>query len=136
MTDTDSWTTEEGDEITPTENTEPAESPTDLELPADFDGIEILGFVEEIPPQAGSIYAEIVGALLDREDKEDGWMTITTGNRQPQTVQTGLLNAARALGVEIRTKRKRKKGDDEPNIVYFRLADKKADKKAKGKGDK
>lgn len=78
--------------------------------------------VPEPPPAAGSFYAESVHALirLSGGRADAGWLKVAAGGRAPNSVQTGLQNAARGLGVKIKTRSRPENGE---KFVYISLAD-------------
>lgn len=98
---TDTWEVEEAD-ISPQSK--------------EYEEIEVEDFVEHVPPPAGSIYIEIIGKLINSD--EDGWLTLKTGGRTKNSVQTGLLGAAKILGVKAKTKSRETDGEVK---VYVKL---------------
>ena len=85
-----------------------------------YDPIEIEGVVEIVPP-SGSLYADVIGQVI--ETGSDGWTVVRTGGRSKSSVQTGLLNAAKAMGVKVKTKSREQ--SDGTFKVYCMIAEEK-----------
>lgn len=110
----DSWETEEATEMADEEN-ETTDETNEERTALAFDD----ELVEELPPPAGSLYAEAIGRLLELAEDGSGWLGVSTGGRKPNSVQTGLQGAARTLGVKIKTRTREEDGEKK---VYVALA--------------
>lgn len=108
----DTWETETGSEEEPMTDEETTHEP----ITFDDD------LVDDLPPAAGSLYAEAVGRLIElaEESGGGGWLGLTTGNRKANSVQTGLKSAAKSLGVSIKTRTREIDGEKK---VFVALAD-------------
>lgn len=93
------WETEKDEEPMTDEATETTEEESAFD-PIEFDD----ELIEELPPSAGSLYADAIGALIAKSEDGYGWLRVKTGGREPNSVQTGLQGAARKLGVSIKTR--------------------------------
>lgn len=91
----DTWETETNEEE-PMADKETSHTPITLDE----------DLIEDLPPAAGSLYAEAIGRLIDLSEESDGggWLGLSTGNRKANSVQTGLQTAAKNLGVDIKTR--------------------------------
>ena len=102
-------------------NEETWETETAAEKEAKFASLEIGDdLVFDLPSQAGSLYAEAVGKLIELQAQSEvgGWLRIGGSGRGANSVQAGLQTAAKSLGVKVKT---RTRTEDGAKVVYVAL---------------